>query len=70
MSHGKYGAHDGDPKTAALHGIRQRVLARMGESLRAKMPKHERKPDLPMGDTPPKTPAKSVVERLAAFRKK
>lgn len=56
-----------EPHEAALMHIHRTILGRMGEKLKAKMPKHSKPPDLPMaGDSPPKSPAAEHVEKLKA----
>lgn len=56
-----------EPEEAALLHIHRTILGRMGERLAARMPKHEKPPDLPMaGDSPPDSPARAHVEKLKA----
>lgn len=57
-----------EPAEEALLHIHRTVLGRMGEQLAARMPKQEKKPDLPLNsDKPPATPAKDLVEKLKAI---
>lgn len=56
-----------EPAEEALLHIHRSILGRMGEKLAARMPKHEKKPDLPMAaDAPPKSPAAAHVDKLKA----
>jgi hypothetical protein len=61
------GEHEkGEPEEEALLHMHKTILSRMGDRLRARMPKPEKPADLPMGGAPPDSPAKEHVAKLKA----